>query len=229
MFSVLQYSPAERLSGHTSEGRNTSAFNPGSETHPVMSEPIQTPPWSTNRQSWLSRTLATAMVLSVVSTAIGCTMIVPPRETAPAAATGNEPAATNPGSEVSVDTPVPAHVLRVLSGDTIEVELNGHPVLVRYLFADSPDPGEELYNEAAKLNQLLVGNADVLLVAGDTDKDEDGRLLRYVVTGDGLLVNEHMIAEGMARYEPKSDTSLHHTAMAEAEMAAMELGIGVWR
>ena len=74
-----------------------------------------------------------------------------------------------------------------------------------------------------------MGNADVLLVAGDTDMDEDGRLLRYVVTGDGLLVNEHMIAEGMARYEPKSDTSLHHAAMAEAETAAMELGIGVWR
>ncbi len=169
------------------------------------------------------------MALSAVSTAVGCTMIVPPRETAPAAGTGTEPAATNPGSEVLVGTPVPAHVLRVLSGDTIEVELNGHPVLVRYLFTDSPEPGEELYNEAAKLNQLLVGNADVLLVAGDTDMDEDGRLLRYVVTGDGLLVNEHMIAEGMARYEPKSDTSLHHAAMAEAETAAMELGIGVWR
>lgn len=156
-------------------------------------------------------------------------MIVPLRETAVSAETGTEPAAPTPGSEVSVGAPIPAHVLRVLSGDTIEVALNGHPVLVRYLFTDSPDLGEELYNEAAKLNQLLVGNADVLLVAGDIDQDEDGRLLRYVLTDDGLLVNEHMIAEGMARYEPKSDTSLHHAAMAEAEAAAMELGIGVWR
>lgn len=165
------------------------------------------------------------MILFVASTTVGCTMIIPPRE----AVMAPEATTTNPEPEVKVGPPVPAHVLRVLSGDTIEVALNGHPVLIRYLFTDSPDPGEELYNEAAKLNQLLVGNADVLLVAGDTNKDEDGRLLRYVVTGDGLLVNEHMIAEGMARYEPKSDTSQHHAAMAEAETAARELGIGVWR
>ena len=173
--------------------------------------------------------IVAAMVLFVVSTIIGCTMIIPPRETVTASEADPATSTTNPEPEVSVGTPVPAHVLRILSGDTIEVELNGHPVLVRYLFTDSPDPGEELYNEASKLNQLLVGNADVLLVAGDTDKDEDGRLLRYVVTGDGLLVNEHMIAEGMARYEPKSDTSPHHAAMTEAETLAMELRIGVWR
>ena len=158
------------------------------------------------------------MVLFVVATTVGCTMIIPPRE-----------AATRPEPDVSAGITVSAHVLRVLSGDTIEVELNGQPAQVRYLYTDSPDPGEELYNEATKLNQLLVGNADVLLVAGDTDQDEDGRLLRYVLTDDGLLVNEHMIAEGMARYEPKSDTSLHHAAMAEAETAARELEIGVWR
>ena len=169
------------------------------------------------------------MVLSVVSTTVGCTMIIPPREVVMAPEAGPATATTNPEPEVAGGITISAHVLRVLSGDTIEVELNGHPVLVRYLFTDSPDPGEELYNEAAKLNQLLVGNADVLLVSGDTNKDEDGRLLRYVVTDDGLLVNEHMIAEGMARYEPKSDTSLHHAAMAKAETTAMELGIGVWR
>ena len=169
------------------------------------------------------------MVLSVASTTIGCTMIIPPREAVTASEAGPAAATTNPEPEVAAGATISAHVLRVLSGDTIEVELNGRPVLVRYLFTDSPEPGEELYNEATKLNQLLVGNADVLLVAGDSAQDEDGRLYRYVVTDDGLLVNEHMIAEGMARYEPKSDTSLHHGAMAEAETAARELGIGVWR
>ena len=155
-------------------------------------------------------------------------MIIPPREAMTASAIDPEPAAANPGSEVSVDAPVPAHVLRVLSGDTIEVELNGQPRLVRYLGTDSPDPGEELYNEATKLNQLLVGNAAVYLVAGATDSDGGGRLLRYVLTGDGLLVNRQIIAEGMARYQPVSDMSPYHTAMAEAEAAAKELAIGVW-
>lgn len=169
------------------------------------------------------------MVLFMTSTIIGCTMIIPPREAVTTSEAGPAAATMNPEPEVSASVTISAHVLRVLSGDTIEVALNGQPVLVRYLFTDSPDPGEELYNEATKLNQLLVGNADVLLVAGDTIQDEDGRLLHYVLTGDGLLVNEQMIVEGMARYEPKSDTSLHHAAMAEAETAARELGIGVWR
>ena len=169
------------------------------------------------------------MVLSVAATTVGCTMIIPLREAVPASETGPAPAATNLEPDVLAGATVSAHVLRVLSGDTIEVELNGQPAQVRYLYTDSPDPGEDLYNEATKLNQLLVGNADVLLVAGDVDKDEDGQLLRYVLTDDGLLVNKHMIAEGMARYEPKSDTSLHHAAMAGAEKAAREQGIGVWR
>ena len=169
------------------------------------------------------------MVLSVASTTIGCTMIIPPREAVTASEAAPAAATTNPEAEVSVGETNAVRVLRVLSGDSIEVEMDGQPVLVRYLFTDSPDPGEELYNEATKLNQLLVGNADVLLIAGETDRDGDGRLLRYVLTGDGLLVNEQMIAEGMARYEPVSDTSPHHAAMATAEATARDLGIGVWR
>lgn len=214
---------------NTAEGRKAllQVFKP--DLQPVMSEPARTPSRPINLQSWLSRMTAAATVLFAASTIIGCTMIIPPREAGPASATGPAPAAMHSEPNVSVGASISVQVLRVLSGDTIEVELHGQPVLIHYLFTDSPSPGEELYNEATKLNQLLVGNADVLLVAGDIDQDEDGRLRRYVLTDDGLLVNEHMIAEGMARYEPKSDTSLHHAAMAEAEMAAMELGIGVWR
>lgn len=196
----------------------SSASNLPEESDSAMSEVTRPPSPPANLQSWWPRMLAAALVLSLASTIIGCTMVIPPREII----TGSE---TDNGGH----KPLPVHVLRVLSGDTIEVDLNGQPVLVRYLFTDSPDPGEELYNEATKLNQLLVGNADVLLVAGDTDRDDDGRLLRYVLTGDGLLVNAQMIVEGMARYQPVSDTSLHHTAMAEAETTARELGIGVWR
>ncbi len=173
--------------------------------------------------------MAVAMVLSVASTSIGCTMIIPPREAVTASEAGSAAATTSPEAEASADATISAHVLRVLSGDTIEVEMDGQSALVRYLFTDSPDPGEELYNEATKLNQLLVGNADVLLVAGEIDRDGDGRLLRYVLTGEGLLVNAQMIAEGMARYEPVSDTSPHHAAMATAEATARDLGIGVWR
>ena len=169
------------------------------------------------------------MVLYVVLTTIGCTMVIPPREAVPMSEPGTGTAATPHGAEDAVGEPVPAHVLRVLSGDTIEVDLNGQSVLVRYLFTDSPNPGEELYNEATKLNQLLVGNADVYLVANDPDNDGEGRLWRYVLTGDGLLVNGQIIAEGMARYQPVSDTSPYHTAMAEAEAEARKLGIGVWR
>lgn len=187
-----------------------------------MSEVTRPPSSPANLQSWWPRTLAAALILSLASTIIGCTMVIPPRGTMAGSETGT-------GSQALVGEPILVHVLRVLSGDTIEVDLNGQSVLVRYLFTDSPDPGAELYNEATKLNQLLVGNADVLLVAEETDRDADGRLLRYVLTGDGLLVNEQMIAEGMARYEPKSDTSLHHAAMVKAETTAMELGIGVWR
>ena len=212
---------AVRFRSDRPRAESTASNLPG-ESDSAMSEVTRPPSSPANLQSWWPRTLAAALILSLASTIIGCTMVIPPRGTMAGSETGT-------GSQALVGEPILVHVLRVLSGDTIEVDLNGQSVLVRYLFTDSPDPGAELYNEATKLNQLLVGNADVLLVAEETDRDADGRLLRYVLTGDGLLVNEQMIAEGMARYEPKSDTSLHHAAMVKAETTAMELGIGVWR
>ena len=83
-----------------------------------------------------------------------------------------------------------AEVVRVIDGDTIEVELGGKLAVVRYIGVDTPEtkhPGRgiECFGpEASKYNQQMVGGREVILEKDVTDRDRYGRLLRYVWVED---------------------------------------------
>jgi len=99
--------------------------------------------------------------------------------------------------------PQPEHlplaiVMEVVDGDTIEVRLEGEPETVRYYGIDTPERQEPCYEEAKKRNEELAGR-HVLLVPDARDRDDGGRLLRYVFTLDGLSIDAVLVAEGFAR------------------------------
>jgi len=108
-----------------------------------------------------------------------------------------------------------AVVTAVLSGDTIEVFLNGQSVTVRYLGIDAPEVDERCGMEAANANAALVLPLEVRLVPDRTDSDATGRLLRYVYVGT-TLVNAALVEGGWARPAPAAPD----TALA-AELAAL--------
>lgn len=97
-----------------------------------------------------------------------------------------------------------ARVVRVVDGDTIEVEMAGRRFTVRYIGIDTPetvDPRRAVMcygKEAARRNAELVEGKTVLLEKDVSETDRYGRLLRYVWV-DGKMVNAVLVEEGYAR------------------------------
>jgi endonuclease YncB( thermonuclease family) len=108
----------------------------------------------------------------------------------------------NPGS--SGTNGVTARVIRVIDGDTIDVELGGQEYRVRYVGVNTPERDEDCYAEARAANERLVSGQTVRMEADVTDTDRYDRLLRYIYVGD-TFVNAELIRQGMAEvvlYEP---------------------------
>lgn len=98
-------------------------------------------------------------------------------------------------------------VTRIVDGDTIRVtRANGDEAAVRYIGIDTPEiDRSEAQNhdpfalEAQRLNEYLVSDKTVYLLADSQDTDKYGRLLRYVYTEDGIFVNHALIRLGLAQ------------------------------
>lgn len=123
-------------------------------------------------------------------------------------------------------------VLRVIDGDTIEVELHGEVERVRLLCIDTPERGEPGFAEATDYLRSLIGGARVRLEKDPEHghRDRFGRLLRYVwvaspesgVQSPGAdaesLVQVLMIEAGHSKYATKWGAS----SLYDAEMRAAE-------
>jgi endonuclease YncB( thermonuclease family) len=97
------------------------------------------------------------------------------------------------------DLLAPAIVVKVIDGDTVDVETRGETVRVRYFGSDAPEVGETCADEATSRNRELVEGKSVLLVEDERERDPGGRLLRYVFTTNGRLVDEVLISEGLSK------------------------------
>lgn len=138
---------------------------------------------------------------------------------------------SNGGMAMPIDAnnPVPvgqtAHVRRVVDGDTIEVEMDGQRVRVRYVGVNTPESDEACYREAVEANRALVEGQTVTLVRDQSDTDRFGRLLRYVYVGS-VFVNRELVASGYAEavlYEP-DDRHWRDFVVLEREAARRGLG-----
>jgi micrococcal nuclease len=116
-------------------------------------------------------------------------------------------------------------VTRIIDGDTIIVEGGYH---VRYIGIDAPESGEFYYLEAKQMNEGLVAGKSVRLEKDVSDKDNYGRLLRYVYVGDDFI-NAEMVRQGCAwaiAYPPDVKYQVYLEAM---EKEARQLKRGIWR
>ena len=99
-----------------------------------------------------------------------------------------------------------AVVVRVVDGDTLDVELQGATVRVRLLGIDTPETVDETRpvqcygpEATARLVELLPRGAVVRLERDREARDRFGRLLVYVYrVDDGLFVNAALIEGGFA-------------------------------
>jgi len=126
-------------------------------------------------------------------------------------------------------------VKRVVDGDTLVVTVNGADERVRLLGIDTPEPprqgrpGEYLAGEASAVARSLVSGWDVVL-RGDPlreNRDDYGRLLRYVVLADGTLLNAELLRSGHAKVFTRYRFAREEEFLA-LEAQARERGAGLW-
>jgi micrococcal nuclease len=118
-------------------------------------------------------------------------------------------------------------VVEVVDGDTIEVERDGARETVRLVGVNAPERGECLADEATRWVRDRIGGRAVELVRDESDRDQYGRLLRYVEV-DGNDVGAELVRAGLAlarRYPPDTARADEYDAM---QRSAEDAGEGMW-
>ncbi len=117
----------------------------------------------------------------------------------------------------------PATVLEVIDGDTINVRIGGREERVRYYGVDTPERGERCFAEATGRNEALAGGR-VLLLPDARERDDFGRLLRYVFTEEGVSLEARLIAEGLGVAWREGGAYRDELVALEAEVRAASAG-----
>ena len=127
-------------------------------------------------------------------------------------------------------------VARVVDGDTLIIEMSsGRSERVRLIGVDTPEfaregrPEEHYAREATYCARRLLDGARVTLEADPlcSDRDDYGRLLRYVRLPDGRVLNQELIEDGCGR----AFTRFPFTRMRNfraSEQRARSRGAGLW-
>ena len=84
-------------------------------------------------------------------------------------------------------TPNPNQVIRVIDGDTFEL---GSGEIIRLLCIDTPEVGEEGYEEATIFLENLILFEEPTLEADIQDKDKYNRSLRYAYLNETFINKE---------------------------------------
>ncbi len=115
-----------------------------------------------------------------------------------------------------------AVVTKIIDGDTIVIQGGQH---LRLLGIDADESGYPCYEPAKKRLEELILSKTVRLEANGQDKDQYGRLLRYVFLGD-QNIGEELVAQGfaVARFYP--DSEKYKAEITAAENTAIKNKIG---
>ncbi len=129
-------------------------------------------------------------------------------------------------------------VIRVIDGDTIEIE-GGK--IVRYIGIDTPETkhpvkGIECFGkEASNFNKNLVEKKYIRMQKDVSETDVYKRLLRYVwlidsptATQDGIFVNDYLVREGYAYASAFPPDVKYSEEFIRAGQEAREKKKGLW-
>lgn len=118
-------------------------------------------------------------------------------------------------------------VEKVIDGDTVQIT-GGQ--LVRYIGIDAPEMENSacFSSESYLKNKELVENQMIELEKDISDKDQYGRLLRYVYK-EGWLINEVLVRQGFAVYSPFPPDIKYKEIIGQAEREARAENLGIWK
>lgn len=127
-------------------------------------------------------------------------------------------------------------VVRVIDGDTVDVDLDGQRERVRLIGVDTPEsvaperPVQCYGVEASDHTRALLPEGTVVRLERDeVGRDQYDRLLAYVYRADDdLLVNLDLIEGGFADAVTYGDNEALYDTFVAAESTARADGIGLW-
>lgn len=123
-------------------------------------------------------------------------------------------------------------VREVYDGDTIVLQ-DGRTI--RYLDVNAPEmasdmnPAQPFAREATHWNKNMVLGKTVRIEMDAETKDTFGRTLAYVYLPDGRMVNQAILAEGLAQYFPYRQNMKHGKLLLNAQRSAMQARKGLWQ
>jgi len=127
-------------------------------------------------------------------------------------------------------------VLSVLSGDWLQVSINGDSKFVKIIGIDAPDrltatTKAQCYNrESWQRAKKIAENAFVNLIEDETQGNEDknGNLLRNVVMEDGRVLGTMMVRDGYAKAVNAKKPSFYQKTFMKYEKEAKAAKRGFW-
>ena len=162
---------------------------------------------------------AALIVALVLALAAGCATETSDRADAPNRQAG-------PSQDAGFES---AQVVRVIDGVSIEVEVAGQVVEIKYLGVDllPAERGEGPNDRALQFNRFLVDGETVELERGAVETDPLGRRLRYVYA-DGEMVNMALLVNGHATVASFPAEFAHQESFQIAEQSARRDRRGFW-
>jgi len=130
---------------------------------------------------------------------------------------------------------VPAAVVKIVSGDTIHVFVNGDVERVRYIGVTAPDAGDgnpasgdPQGRDALQFNRGLTNAKNVRLEFDVQERDPEGRLLAYVWLGD-VMVNAEVIGHGFGQVVTGGPNIRHQETLLRRQDQARAARLGIWK
>ena len=124
-----------------------------------------------------------------------------------------------------------ARVIAVNDGDTVTIRMNGKGYRTRLIGMDAPEMGQEPWGRRAQehLRKLLKEVQWRVSIETDVEKyDKYDRLLAYLWTPDGEMLNERMLRDGYALLFTIQPNSRYADLLRKAQRAAREEKRGIW-
>lgn len=122
-------------------------------------------------------------------------------------------------------------VMAVHDGDTLSILIGNREEKIRLIGIDAPELGQEPWGKKAKKKlQDIIRKTDktVRIELDVEERDKYGRLLAYLWTKDGRLVNEEMVRSGYALLYTIPPNVKHVDRLRKAQDIASKKKVGIW-
>lgn len=122
-------------------------------------------------------------------------------------------------------------VLSVVDGDTVTVKIGKREEKIRLIGIDAPELAQKPWGYKSKefLQSIISSSGWKVSIEYDIDKrDKYGRLLGYLRTSDGQLINKKILENGYAMLFTLPPNVKYVTEFTEAQYYARKNKLGIW-